>query len=276
MRAKRGGEVVPPENLPVELRRLWGLAVAFRRGRPAQLDVERVVRAAVALADHGGLAQVTLPGIAKALGYTTMSLYRHVGSKDELLGLMQDFAIATPPPIAIRPKGWRSGLRRWAHAQRLLNQRRPWLARVPIAGPPSGPNQLAWLECALRILRGTGLDWAEKVGIVSLVGGYVRNATLLAQDLEHGRRGAEQGQTEERYARSLAKLIDPREFPETAELFASGLFRASRGRGRADSSADPDFTFGLERILDGAAACIARRRRGRPGRASSVSKGVLA
>jgi AcrR family transcriptional regulator len=250
------------EDLPVALRRLWGLSVPSRLGRRAVLDVERVVRTAVDLADRDGLTGVTLPRIAKTLGYTTMSLYRYVGSKDELLVLMRDVAIGAPPAIATPHRAWRRGLRRWAGAQRLLYQQRPWLARLPTSGPPAGPNQIAWMEIALRILSGTGLGWAEKVGIMTLISGYVQHQTQLSQDLERGRDGTGLGkaESEQRYGRSLVTLIDPNRFPETARLFASGVFEGSPARVRDDATADPDFTFGLERILDGVAAAIAQKR----------------
>jgi AcrR family transcriptional regulator len=256
---------MPDEGLPIELRRLWGLSEASRIGRPAELDVEKVVRAAVQLADRHGLARVTLPRIAKSLGFTAMSLYRYVGSKAELLTLMQNFAIGPAPEISSAPSAWREGLRQWACAERELNHRRPWLARLPISRPPSGPNQIAWIEAGLRGLRGTGLDWAEKVGVLILISGYVRQASLLSEDLERGRAGTGLGraQAEQRYGRNLMKLVDPQRFPECARLFASGVFAASPAENADTPTADPDFTFGLERILDGVAAAVARRRKRR-------------
>jgi len=254
------------DDVPVELRRLWGLGAPQQRlGRPAELDLRRVVQTGIKLADRHGLRGASLPNIAKALGHTTMSLYRHVGSKDELLALMRDFAVGTPPEIPAHPGEWREALRQWATEQRVLYRRRPWLARVPISGPPSGPNQIAWMEAGLQILRDTGLDWAEKVGILTLVSIYVLQMTFLSQDLEHGRKGTgiNQAEAEARYARNLVKLIDPQRFPEMAQLFASGVFEAPPKGAKADPMADPDFTFGLERILDGAAAAIARRQTSR-------------
>ncbi len=250
------------EKVPVELRRLWGQSVTSRLGRPAELDVRRVVRAAVELADQDGLSGVSLPRIARELGYTTMALYRHVGSKDELLTLMQDFAIGEAPKIPVPEGDWREGLRRWALAELRLNARRSWLARLPIA-PPAGPNQIAWMESALRILRGTGLGWAEKVRILMVVSGYVRQATLQAQDLARvwDRIGVDKAEGEERYGRNLANLIDPSRFPEAAGLFSSGIFDAPSNRVPADCTTDPDFVFGLEIILDGVAAAILRKRR---------------
>jgi AcrR family transcriptional regulator len=251
------------EDVPVELRRLWGLGGSEQRlGRPAELNLRRVVQTGINLADRYGLRGASLPKIAKALGHTTMSLYRHVGSKDELLVLMRDSAIGAPPEIHARTNGWREPLRQWASEQRLLYRRRPWLARVPVSGPPSGPNQIAWMEAGLQILRGTGLDWAEKVGILTLVSMYVLQMTFLSQDLEHGRKstGIDQVESEARYGRNLAKLIDPQRFPEMAQLFASGLFEPPPKRSKADATTDPDFTFGLERILDGAAVAIQARK----------------
>jgi AcrR family transcriptional regulator len=261
MSARRRKKRGIAEEVPVELRRLWGLPVTSRLGRPAELDVAQVVRAAVALADRDGLEGASLPRIARALKFTAMSLYRYVGSKSELLALMRDFAVGAPPAIAAPPGEWRDPLRRWACAERQLYHRRPWLPRIPISGPPAGPNQIAWMERALQILRGTGLGWDEKVGILLLVSGYVRQSALLSDDLKIGRKatGIDKAQTEQRYGRNLVKLIDPREFPEVAALFTSGLFEASSKGGGADPTADPDFTFGLERILDGVAAAIARK-----------------
>ena len=251
------------EDVPVELRRLWRLSTPQRLGRPAELDLERVVITAVHLADRYGLRGATLPKIAKALERTTMSLYRYVSSKDELLGLMQDYAVGRPPKIPATEGEWRPPLRRWACAERMIYQRRPWLARVPISGPPAGPNQIAWMEAALRILRGTGLHWAEKVGILTLLSMYVRQMSILSQELEHGREGTglDQTATEQLYGRCLAKLIGPETFPETARLFASGVFEASSPKASNDPRKDPDFRFGLERILDGTAVAIARRKR---------------
>ena len=258
----------PVDTLPLELRRLWGLATTARRGRPATLDVRRVVRTAVTLADRHGLDGVSLPRVASELGYTAMSLYRYVGSKDQLLTLMRDEAVGDPPVIDTSPAAWREGLRRWARAERRLYRRRAWLARLPIA-PPAGPNGIGWMECALHVLRGTGLGWAEKVGVLVLLSGMVRHTTLLAQDLEHGWAAARlgQAQAERRYSRSLKALIDPDRFPETAALLASDILEAPPAR--ADAIDDPDFAFGLERILDGVAIAVAgadRARRSRPAR----------
>ncbi|MGH8794240.1 MAG: TetR/AcrR family transcriptional regulator [Stackebrandtia sp.] len=244
-------------DVPVELSRLWRLGAESRLGRPAKLDVDRVVRAAVELADREGLGGVTLPKVAETLGVTKMSLYRHVGSKDELLVLMADLASGPPPEISAAAGRWRDGLREWSVALAATLRRHSWLVRVPTSGPPSGPNHIAWMDAALRVLRDSGLDWGEKVGVVSVVSGYVGSASRLALDLEEGRRGSglEQAQVERDYGRALAELVDPRRFPEAAALFASGVFEPPPGPSD-DEPVDHDFVFGLELILDGVAVAV--------------------
>lgn len=248
---------MPEEKVPAELGRLWRLSTGSRLGRPAELDVERVVRAAVELADRDGLSGVTLLKVAQALDVSKMSLYRHVGSKDELFDLMGDFAIGPPPEVSASATDWRAGLRQWALAHRAIYVRRPWLAHLPVSGPPGGPNAIGWMDAMLQVFRSTGLDWATKVGILNLVGGYARHASLLTQQLEKGRRdaGLRQAQVEQGYGKALVSLVDPGRFPEAAKLFGSPLFDAAPER-VAGEPGDRDFVFGLELILDGVAAAI--------------------
>ncbi|MFF9851430.1 TetR/AcrR family transcriptional regulator [Streptomyces litmocidini] len=248
------------DAVPAPLRRLWRLAEPSRLGRPAALDVDLVVAAAVETADRDGLDGVTLPKVAKSLGVTGMSLYRYVGSKDELLVLMGDHALGAPPRFDAGD--WREGLRAWARAQRVVHRQRPWLARLPVTGPPSGPHRIAWMEAALAILARTPLDWAHKIGVLSLIGGYVVQTVRQEHELAQGRaEGQGQSDAERAYGRALAKLVDPERFPETARLFSSPLFET----GPADTSdaaiGDADFAIGLELILDGVATRIERSER---------------
>ncbi|MEU0060143.1 TetR/AcrR family transcriptional regulator [Streptomyces sp. NPDC006334] len=252
------------DTVPAPLRRLWRLGESSRLGRPAALDVDLVVAAAVETADRDGLDGVTLPKVAKGLGVTGMSLYRYVGSKDELLVLMGDHALGAPPRFDTGD--WREGLRAWARAQRAVYRQRPWLARLPVTGPPSGPHRIAWMEAALAILARTPLDWAHKIGTLSLIGGYVAQTARQDQDLARGRaEGQEQADAERAYGRALVKLVDPERFPETARLFSSSLFEAGPGEAsdaEQGNASDADFAIGLELILDGIATRIEHPGRG--------------
>ncbi len=247
--------------IPAPLRRLWGISESSRLGRPATLDVNRVVAAAVEIADRDGLGGVTLPKVAGSLGVTGMSLYRYVGSKDELLTLMADAALGAPPDLAVGD--WREGLRGWAFAHRGVLRRRPWLTRVPVSGPPSGPHQIAWMEAALAVLAGAGLDWAHKVGVLSLISGYVVQSVRRDGELAEGReQGRAQVDAERDYGRALVRLVDPERFPEAARLFSSALFEAPPPDTPDAAIADADFSLGLELILDGVAVRVGKQRPG--------------
>lgn len=242
-------------DVPDRLNRLWRLPTDTRLGRPAELDVERIVRAGVDIADTDGLAAVTLSRVAKSLGYTTMSLYRHVGSKDELYVLMGDVVTGTPPPLAAGE--WRNSLRQWAHALRARYTERPWLAQLPVPDPPSGPNAIAWMDAGLRVLRGTTLDWDTQVRILTVLSGYVRNTTQLAAEMATGREGTGlvQEEVEQAYGRAMATLVDPDRFPDAAQLFRSGIWETPSDS-VGEQTDDPDFAPGLELILDGVATAV--------------------
>ena len=252
------------DAVPDFFRRLWRLPTApARLGRKSTLDVETVVATAVLLANEGGLEAATLPKLAQKLGVTPMSLYRYVGSKHELLQLMLD-AASEPPvtePTAAEPTGWREGMRLWTVDLWERSLERPWIPRVPIYRSPSGPNQIAWLERGFDQLADTGLDWGDKIMVLTLLSGFVRHSALLAQDLEEGRpSGSSQTEAEHSYARALRELITPDRFPHTAEMLTSAALLSPDEPADADETVSPavraDFDAGLELILDGLAARI--------------------
>lgn len=140
----------PPaaEAIPPGLQLAWGLRDAGSRGPKRGLTLERIVAAGIKVAHTDGLAALSMARIAGELGVGTMSLYRYVAAKDELLLLMVDTALGAPPPPAAG-EDWRAGLRRWALGVWEAYRRQPWVLRVPISGPPYGPNNVAWLDNAL-------------------------------------------------------------------------------------------------------------------------------
>jgi AcrR family transcriptional regulator len=257
-RAGYGDFVEGPQQteVPVELARLWRLTrTPSGKGRPATLDVDDIVRTAVRLADEGGLEAASLPRIAGALGVTTMSLYRHVGSRNELWGLMSDYAahpVADVDPAA----GWRTGLHAWAYALRATYAAHPWLPHVPVSAPPGGPNAIAWMDAFLRALRDTGLDPGRKLALVTLLANYVRSASLMDAALAEGRRaaGQDQAQAEAGYLLAMRALVDPDRYPDAAQVFAAEPFLSEDS---VPPSPDADFEAGLATILDGITVAIA-------------------
>jgi AcrR family transcriptional regulator len=180
-------------GLPAAIEQLWGLRGTGRRGGPKPvLSLERIVAAAVALADEGGLAALSMSRLAEKLGFTTMSLYRYVASKDDLLVLMLDAAIG-PPPAAAAGSGWRAGVEGWARALRAGYGRHPWMVDLPISGLPAGPNQLVWFERGLGVLAATTLEPGERAASVLLLATYVRAQGRRVRRGGLGRRGAAGG-----------------------------------------------------------------------------------
>ena len=84
-------------ELPRGVALAWGIAASPQRGPKREMSVERIVEAAVEIADAEGLGAVSMAAVAARLGYTPMSLYRYVTAKDDLILLMQEEATGLPP-----------------------------------------------------------------------------------------------------------------------------------------------------------------------------------
>jgi AcrR family transcriptional regulator len=244
-------------GLPASLEAAWGLRARPSKGPKRGLSLERIVEAAVKVAASDGLEAVSMARVAGDLGVSTMSLYRYVAAKDELLALMVDATAASPPAAPAPGEGWRAGLSRWARAELDVYHRHPWVLRVPISGPPIAPNQLVWLERGLRCLRDTGLAEGEKLSVMLLLTGFVRNWGRLEADLMEASRasGVSTDAAMSGYGRLLARLTDPERFPALHAVIAAGVFDDD-----PDDPEEPDeFRFGLERVLDGVDALVRAR-----------------
>ncbi|MFG1884997.1 TetR/AcrR family transcriptional regulator [Micromonospora sp. NPDC049102] len=240
--------------LPPAIESAWGLRERPPKGPRPGLTVPAIVDAAVRVADADGLAAVSMSRVAKELGAATMALYRHVGSKDDLLTLMVDAGYGPSPGPATPEDDWRANLTRWAWAEHDALRRRPWLLHIPITGPPMTPQQLGWMEDGLGCLDGTPLPESEKMSILLLVTGYVRNEAMLTNQIAEGSRaaGVEPGELMPAYGAMVARLIDPGRFPALTRVLDAGVLNQ-------DDGPDDEFTFGLDRILDGVEALIAHR-----------------
>ena len=232
--------------MPASLIAAWGLRERASRGPKPGLSLARIVDAGVGVASTEGLAAVSMARVAEELATSTMSLYRYVAAKDELLMLMVDAALELPP-AADPDAGWRTGLSRWAWGYHQRLSAHPWAVRVPINAPPTTPNQVAWMERALWSLRATALPEEEKASVLLLLSGYVRNDATLTAELTAA--GFISDETMLGYSRRLATLTDPDRFPAIHALLEAGVFD------RADPP-EKEFSFGLERILDGVEALI--------------------
>src|SRR5918994_67163 len=146
-----------PTGLPASIEAAWGVRERPHKGPRPALSLERIVAAAVRVAASDGLKAVSMSRVAADLGVSTMSLYRYVAAKDELLALMADLTFEAPPAPRGPEESWRDGLARWARTELAGYRRNPWVLRIPISGPPVTPNTMVWLERGLDALGDTGL-----------------------------------------------------------------------------------------------------------------------
>jgi AcrR family transcriptional regulator len=242
----------PPEAAPIPpgIELAWGLRERGSRGPKRGLALEAIVEAGIAVAGREGIESVSMARVARQLGVGTMSLYRYVASKDELVTLMVDTALGPPasPPDGDR-EGWREGLTRWALGVRTAYRKQPWTLKVPITGPPLGPNNVAWMESALSALRETPLTEQQKLSTLLLLSGFVRNDSTLNADFAAGAADRRQTPT---YGAILSELTDAARFPALHQAIASGELDDE------DEDFESDFEFGLSRILDGIGVLIER------------------
>ncbi|WP_430646078.1 TetR/AcrR family transcriptional regulator [Agromyces sp. GXS1127] len=251
-----------PENaaepeLPRGVALAWGVAANPQRGPKREMSIERIVDAAVEIADADGLAAVSMSRVAQALGYTTMSLYRYVTAKDDLLVLMQEQGTGLPPEPDrdLDHSDWRGRLRAIALAEVEVHRRHPWLLDVAIQGTPVTPNNLAWMDAMLDALAATPLDEHERVAAILLVTGQVRWQSTIehSYDVASREAGVEPQAIDDTRSAILDAFVTAEEFPALRRAVDAGVF----------ASVDDDpFGFGLERVLDGIADHIARRANG--------------
>ncbi|WP_371528480.1 TetR/AcrR family transcriptional regulator C-terminal domain-containing protein [Streptomyces sp. NBC_01283] len=254
--ARDEGEGVGGSGLSASLETAWGLRERPSKGPKPGLSLDRIVDAGIAIAAAEGIGAVTMGRVAKALGASPMSLYRYVSARDELYVLMQDAATGFPPEMPAAITGWRARLEWWARAQREVFRRNLWLVRIPITSPPVSPHSLEWMEQGLAALDGSGLEEGQKLSVLMLVGGFVRNEVVFMADLDTAMRagGKEPDEVMRQYARTIDALtsIAPERFPALRRTLATGVLDV------ADAE-DTEFEFGIGRVLDGVAVLIGDR-----------------
>ncbi|MGY4952264.1 TetR/AcrR family transcriptional regulator [Streptomyces nigrescens] len=233
----------------VDPEQLWSRAERPRRGRPPAHSRAEITDAAVALADAEGLGAVTMRAVAARIGAGTMSLYSYVPNKETLLELMID-QVSGGHRLPAEPSGdWRADLRQFAHEQRAIMRRHPWLSAALSARQTFGPNALAALEYALAALAPIGLDASARLETFSLLTGFVASHVSyeLAQERAveaGGRSSGELLDAQDRYLRSIAA---EGRYPHLAQALAVPSH---------DSAPDAVFDRLLGRMLNGLTAAV--------------------
>ena len=243
-------EATPEIELPRGVALAWGVAAHPQRGPKRELSIEGIVDAAVAIADEKGLGAVSMSSVAAALGFTTMSLYRYVSAKEDLLLLMQDQAIGLPSRAPLDAAGWRDGLTTVYREMVEIYTAHPWVLDIDITGLPSTPNNLVWVDYGLAALRDTPLSHQERLAVVLALTGSARWESYINRgyDARAAQTGVSPTERDLADAHILSTLVTAEQFPYLHEAIQAGVFTAD----------DNPFEYGLSRLLDGVEQRVAR------------------
>lgn len=215
------------------------------------LSRQRVVATAIEMADAEGLGALSMRRVAADLGTATMSLYRHVRSKDDLLTLMVQSTFARYP-LPPRSADHRGALEELCRLQWSSYQRHPWLAQwVSITRPQLIPSAMAHTERAMAILADLGLDVGDRLHMAVTLANYVRGTAVNLEPEAQAVQDTGITSSEWMAAQDsvMTSIVSTGEFPMFAELAEDEDL---------DLTLESLFEFGLARLLDGLEVLVGR------------------
>ncbi len=211
--------------------------------RRTPLTRDRVLRAAVRLADKQGLEALSMRRLAATLRVEAMSLYNHVANKDDVLDGIVDLVIGE---IALPMPGgdWKAAMRTRARSAHTVLLAHPWAAMLVVSRINVGPNMLRYIDATLGSMRQAGLSWADTDRAWNAIDSFVYGFTLQLVNFPV---------EPDEYASAAAGYLDM--IPATQYPYMHELSRLV-AEGKHDGT--HDFSFGLELILEGLEQRIAR------------------
>jgi AcrR family transcriptional regulator len=205
----------------------------------APLSKERVLRAAVELADEAGIESLSMRKLGQSLGVEAMSLYTHAQNKEDILDGIVDVVVGEIETVA--PGGdWKASMREQVLAARAVLLRHPWAPRVIETRTNPGPAMLRHVESVFRILREGGFSVDTTHHAIHVLGSRVFGFTQDPWDQTGGTRPTPE------VAAILAREMSER-YPYVTEMAMS----VSHDGGLGGCDDDVEFAFGLDLILDG-------------------------
>lgn len=149
------------------------------------LDRERILRAAVAMADSEGIEALSMRKLGKALGVEAMSLYNHVANKEEVLQGIVDLIVEDIGPIDTQSP-WQDSMRRRAVAMRQVFIKHPWALGLMEARREPGPTALAYCDSVLGVLARSGFSTRNAVRAFSLMDSYCYGFSIQEKSMPYG------------------------------------------------------------------------------------------
>jgi AcrR family transcriptional regulator len=203
-----------------------------------------VLRAAVALAETGGIEALTMRRLGQELGVEAMSLYKHVANKEDLLDGMVDVVFGE---IELPPAGtdWRTAMRRRAVSVRGALTRHPWATPLMQSRSRPGPATLRHHDAVIGTLRAAGFPIALVAHAFSALDSYIYGFALQQRSLPF-----ETGEETAALAQSIMAGFPADEYPHLVELTVQHVLRPGYDYG-------DEFEFGLDLILDGLERALA-------------------
>jgi AcrR family transcriptional regulator len=204
----------------------------------APLSRERVLTAAVSLADAGGIEALTMRRLGQELGVEAMSLYRHVANKDDLLDGMVD-AVFGEIELPFADTDWRTAMRERAISVRAALTRHPWATPLMQSRSTPGPATLQHHDAVIGTLRAAGFPIALVAHAFSALDSYIYGFALQQRSLPF--------ETEEETAELAASIMaqfPAGRYPHLVELTVEHVLQPGYDYGE-------EFALGLDLILDG-------------------------
>jgi AcrR family transcriptional regulator len=206
--------------------------------RRPHLTRERVLRAAIDLADQDGIAALSMRTVAQELGVKAMSLYNHVANKEDMVDGMVDVVFGE---IGLPPRGadWKTAMRRRAISAREVLARHPWAIGLMESRSRPGPATLQHHDAVIGCLREAGFSIAMTAHAYSLLDSYTYGFAL-----QQARLPIKTAEVVIEVAENTLRRFAVHEYPHLTELTVEHVLQP--GYDYAD-----ELEFGLDLILDG-------------------------
>ncbi|SDI28173.1 regulatory protein, tetR family [Sinosporangium album] len=202
------------------------------------LSRERILAAAVQVADERGIASVTMRKVAEHLGVEAMSLYHHVANKDEILDGIVDVVFGEIE-LPVGQFDWKTTMRRRAVSARHVLARHPWALGLMESRRHPGPSTLRHHDSVIGSLRAAGFSIGMAAHAFSALDSYIYGFVLQESNLPF--RTTEEL---EDMAETIVQRMPAGVYPHLAEMIADHALQPGYAYG-------DEFTFGLDLILDG-------------------------
>ena len=201
------------------------------------LNRERVLRAAMELADERGIDAVTMRELGRWLGVEAASLYNHVDGKDDLFDGMVDLAVSEIE-VPCDGVGWKEAMRRRAVSARELFSRHGWASHLIDSRARTGPASLSYVDSVLGVLIQAGFSPAAAANALLVLDSYIYGFERQRSGLS-----AESGPDGTEAAREILAAIPEGAYPNAV--------RVAMEYATTPFDQDAAFDFGLGLILDG-------------------------